>query len=125
MIQEVKELSDEDKLTNKYKDLIDSTNLEGLYQKLQFLLVILIGFAGNSIILVYPLNKELPEYYCFNKLDFQENAKFNIYKNTNNYDIIFSEHCIERYCKNKVPNYKDADILVLVVDNYSEVNLII
>ena len=122
---EINNKGEEEVLTDKYHELLESVNLEGKYQKIQFIVDILISFSCTMIIIILPLQKVIPKFMCFNQADFfnDENA-FSMYKNNKQFDINLNEECIKEYCKPITTNYEDAILLVLVIDNFSEINWI-
>ena len=112
-------------LKEKYENLLFSTNLEGNFQKIHFIIAFLVTFSCFLTIYILPLLKLTPKYQCINKLDFLNNNEYQIFQTANDqYQIIVNEKCIEDYCKSVTENYESSELLVLIIDKYSEVNWI-
>ena len=87
--EEIKSNGLTDILDRKYNDLFLSTNLNGKYQKGQFIVMALVCFVSSLMLFMLSLQKQLPKLYCFNKNEFTSDVEYNIYKNKPNlYQII-------------------------------------
>jgi len=118
----------ENKLRLKYLELLESTDLQGKYQKMHFIVTFFIAFSCCMTILMFPLQKVLPKYNCYNKLEFDDGKEYSDFKtNTKRYDIINNEQCIEDYCTTdhlENHGYGTIGYLVLVIDKASMYNWI-
>ena len=65
-------------IIEKYTDLLASTNLQGKYQKIQFIITLLLAFTCSMTVLIIPLQKILPVYYCV--IQKNQEKEFAMYK---------------------------------------------
>ena len=111
---------DEVELENKYKALLESINLEGNYQKLQFLVMFLISLSASVMIFTLPLQGRLPTYECFSIENFKD---YEMYLNDDKrYRVVENHMCVKEYCLPIMPESVDGNDLILVYDNYSVIN---
>ena len=105
---------------DKYFKMFESMNTKGRYQSLLFLLMFLLTFSCAIMLLIFPLNKVLPNYQCFTELEFENNSLNN--KISNQFEIIKDGICVDKFCNidNSPSNTKN----IMVIDNYSVINYI-
>jgi MFS family permease len=118
------DLPNENQIVKAYEYAIEEIDLNGKYQKLVFFILAVTAFLCCNILVSFPIQKEIPDYKCFNRFDFEDLDEFKIYKNTSKYKIIHSEECIERFCSVKIENFKGPALWVIVVDYHSIKNMI-
>jgi MFS family permease len=95
---------EEEKLKESYKKLLLDIGMEGKYQKYLFALFCMAAFLCCLLLTSFPLQKDLPEHYCLNRIEFEDDLedKYSEFKkNTKKYKIIKNEQCIEQMCFKK------------------------
>jgi MFS family permease len=110
-------------LNNKkeeYKSLILKAKDEGIYQKYILYILLAASFFSSVTIAALPLHKELPEYFCFNRQDFEDEPMYLKYKKEPQYKIFHNEHCIKKFCSNQA-DFINEHLSVLVAD-YSTID---
>jgi MFS family permease len=131
MTEEILKLKEEskEKVKELYKAIYNKDiNLEGRYQKIMFALMCIASFVSCLILTVFALQKDPPEYECFNRIDFFDqdhhaNILYGKYKNNQSFKIIENGHCIDKYCS-KRPDYGNHILWVLVADYSSITNFV-
>jgi MFS family permease len=108
----------------KYEKAIEAVDLDGNFQQTAFYILATTAFICSLILTAFPLQKEVPSYECINKFDFADLEEYNMYKNSSRYKIVHMEECIDKFCKNKVEDYQDPLLWVLIADLNSLTNMI-
>jgi MFS family permease len=112
-----------DLIEKEYEKAIEEVDMEGKFQKRAFYILATTAFLCSLILTGFPLQKEAPEYQCLNRFDFEDLEDYSVYKNNPRYKIIHSEECIDKFC-NKMDNYQDAILWVIVADYNSVTNMV-
>jgi len=102
-------------IENMIRYAIDLAGNEGKFQKIIFTILIIASFISSLTVTITPFHKELPNYFCFNLHEFQDDNEYDIYKNNNNYMIFYDEDCIIKHCSNN-PNFVNERLTVLVAE---------
>lgn len=96
----------------EYENAIKEMGLNGKYQNIVFWIIALSSFICGLMIASFPVEKEMPNYVCINRYEFEDFKEFSIYKNNPQFKIIESEECVEKFCK---------EPLQVIVAEYGEI----
>lgn len=115
-------------LIKKYEDIMEAVDLSGKYQKIIFLTLATTVFSCCMLITTFPIQKELPDFFCVHKAEFQDSQDYLVYKQNNNYKVIYNEDCVAKRCRDWVIEREDTTnvkfqsaIFWVLVADYSSV----
>lgn len=116
---------EEEKLKESYKKILIDIGMEGKYQKYLFVLFCMSAFLCCVLITSFALQKDIPDHYCLNKIEFEddlENKYLEFKKNNKNYKIINDEKCIEQMCFKKEELGEGLEIHNKIILNHEHTN---
>ena len=120
-------LKDKDSLLKtEYETAIKEMGLNGKYQNIVFYIIAFSSFICGLMITAFPVEKEIPNYVCINRYEFEDFEEYSFYKNNPQFKIIESEECVEKFCKEPlqvlVADYGEMRNFITMLDTMCNVD---